>query len=126
MKKWIQLPLGPLQTNCYCLYDDQNCIIFDPGGEPEKLIDWLEKEKLTPVAIFLTHAHFDHIGGVDTIREKYQVPLYIHKNEADWLGDSTLNGSRYFFQPQPVVVEEADHLIHEEGKWNSHLSALLF
>ncbi|MBJ3788388.1 MBL fold metallo-hydrolase, partial [Bacillus sp. OA1] len=44
--KWIQMPLGPLQTNAYILTNDQNeCIIFDPGHEGEKLVTYLQEEQ---------------------------------------------------------------------------------
>ena len=44
-------------------------------------------------AILLTHAHFDHIGGVDALRKQYGCPVYIHAAEKDWLTDAAKNGS---------------------------------
>lgn len=40
--KWKQIPLGPLQTNCYVVSDGQDCIIFDPGEEPQKIIQYIQ------------------------------------------------------------------------------------
>ncbi|MDF2792106.1 MAG: Hydroxyacylglutathione hydrolase-like protein but in an organism lacking glutathione biosynthesis, partial [Neobacillus sp.] len=80
--KWSQIPLGVLQTNCYVVESpDKTCLIFDPGSEGKKLIKWLSKRELKPIAIFLTHAHFDHIGAVDDVREYYKIPVYIHEEE---------------------------------------------
>ncbi|WP_138415801.1 MBL fold metallo-hydrolase [Aquibacillus sediminis] len=90
------MPLGPLQTNCYIVYTDESAIIFDPGGDGEKLVSWLQEVNVTPVAILLTHAHFDHIGAIDYLKEYFQIPVYVHEAEAEWLEDPQKNGSGLF------------------------------
>ncbi|MDQ0156396.1 MBL fold metallo-hydrolase [Robertmurraya andreesenii] len=113
---WEQIPLGPLQTNCYIIANkEKKCLIFDPGEEGSKLIRHLEQRKLTPLAILLTHAHFDHIGAVDDIRNRYHIPVYLHEQEKGWLMDPALNGSQ-FFMMGPIKVNPADHVINGEGK----------
>jgi hydroxyacylglutathione hydrolase len=113
--KWEQIPLGPLQTNCYLLYKDNGeCIIFDPGGEGRKLIKLIENRHLKPLAIMLTHAHFDHIGAVDEIRSYWSVPVYLHKNEEKWLCDPALNGSMAFNFVDQITAKDADVLIESE------------
>ncbi|TKC19900.1 MBL fold metallo-hydrolase [Robertmurraya kyonggiensis] len=113
---WEQIPLGPLQTNCYIVADDKkNCLIVDPGEEGKKLINRLEQRKLKPQAVLLTHAHFDHIGAVDDIRNKYNIPVYIHINEKNWLMDPSLNGSQFFMMGQ-IKAKQADQLITSEGE----------
>jgi glyoxylase-like metal-dependent hydrolase (beta-lactamase superfamily II) len=59
------VPVGPLQANCYLVWDDERraCAV-DPGGEPERLAGIVGREGLTLEAILVTHAHFDHIEGV--------------------------------------------------------------
>lgn len=113
--KWKRIPLGPLQTNAYVVIKGKDCVLFDPGSEGEKVIEFIDSLGLKPHAILLTHAHFDHIGGVDVVREKYQIPVYIHVNEKDWLSDSSLNGS-IFFMGSGIAVKEANHLIENEGE----------
>jgi hydroxyacylglutathione hydrolase len=113
---WEQIPLGPLQTNCYILANaDKKCLIVDPGEEGKKLITHLEQRKLKPQAVLLTHAHFDHIGAVDDIRDRYKIPVYLHHKEKNWLVDPALNGSKAFMMG-PIAVKQADHLITSEGK----------
>ncbi|WP_404453427.1 MBL fold metallo-hydrolase [Oceanobacillus kapialis] len=106
------LPLGPLGTNCYILHTTKHALIVDPGGNPEKVIELMEKYKLIPKAILLTHAHFDHIGAVQELREKYQLGVYLHANERDWLQDASLNGSLHFIGEQ-ITTNEPDHFFKE-------------
>lgn len=114
--EWKQIPLGLLQTNCYVLYNLQKeCIIFDPGAEGEKLIALLENEKLQPQAVLLTHAHFDHIGAVDDVREFYKIPVYVHEKESEWLTDPSLNGSKLFLNGRSIIVSPTDRVIKDEG-----------
>ncbi|GAE45305.1 hydroxyacylglutathione hydrolase [Mesobacillus boroniphilus JCM 21738] len=114
--KWKQIPLGLLQTNCYIVYNENNsCLIVDPGDNPKKLSTVIEQLELKPEAIVLTHAHFDHIGAVDRIRDKYGIKVYIHEKEKDWLSDPALNGSKHFMLNEPIKVRAADHLINDEG-----------
>lgn len=114
--KWSQIPLGIMQTNCYIIENPEGtCLIFDPGSEGKKLISWLNENKLKPKAILLTHAHFDHIGAVDEVREFFNIPVYLHKNEKNWLADPMLNGS-YHFTKGHTHVKSADYLLTGEEK----------
>ncbi|WP_458110743.1 MBL fold metallo-hydrolase [Bacillus sp. PK6-013] len=113
--KWRRMPLGPIQTNAYILsHDDGTCLIIDPGNESGKLNAYIKENGLKPLAVLLTHAHFDHIGAVDNVRKEWNIPVYVHKNEAEWLTDPSLNGSA-LLTGQTITAEKADHLIEEEG-----------
>jgi glyoxylase-like metal-dependent hydrolase (beta-lactamase superfamily II) len=113
--RWQQFPVGPLEANCYVLYDDRFCLVVDPGDEAETVISWLEANDLRPGAVFLTHAHFDHIGGLDDLVRKYPVPVYLHQAEKDWLQSPSLNGSLLFL-PRPVVSGVSPKEIKGEGE----------
>ncbi|WP_226035028.1 MBL fold metallo-hydrolase [Aquibacillus saliphilus] len=105
-----KMSLGPLGTNCYLVSNETDAIIFDPGGDSYKIINYLEKVKLNPKAILLTHGHFDHIGAVDHVREYFNIPVYIHKREAEWLEDPNLNGSALFPVGQ-ITAKSPDYLL---------------
>ncbi|MFD1038480.1 MBL fold metallo-hydrolase [Virgibacillus byunsanensis] len=102
-----QMALGPLGTNCYIVYKDNEALVIDPGGEGHKVVTFLNSKGVTPIAILLTHAHFDHIGGVETLRSRFNIDVYIHEKEADWLEDPTLNGSSLFIQ-QEISTKRAE------------------
>ncbi|MGG3324124.1 MBL fold metallo-hydrolase, partial [Bacillus velezensis] len=65
-------------------------------------------------AILLTHAHFDHIGALDEVRDRWDVPVYLHKNEEKWLEDSSLNGSG-ILRGIAVTARPAERLIEGDG-----------
>ncbi len=56
-------PLGVLQTNCYLLYSQQEAMVIDPGGDPERIVTHLKEKGLKLAMILNTHLHFDHIQG---------------------------------------------------------------
>lgn len=71
---------GDYQTNCY-IYKD---IIIDPGMGAT---NWVLKNVTNPKAILLTHGHFDHIWSVAELKEKLNIPVYIHKEDEFMLSD---------------------------------------
>jgi hydroxyacylglutathione hydrolase len=117
--KWSQLPLGVLQTNCYIIENEKKeCLVIDPGSEGKKLINWLNKRELKPVSILLTHAHFDHIGAVDAVRDAFQVQVYVHEEEEEWLSNPKLNGSKFFMMKETVSQKPADYVFKREEALN--------
>jgi glyoxylase-like metal-dependent hydrolase (beta-lactamase superfamily II) len=87
---------GPIETNTYVIpnVDGGTCLIIDPAEGCGEVIAYLRKESLRPVAILLTHGHFDHIMGVSEIVDEYKdAQVYIHDNDKDKLASPTRNGS---------------------------------
>lgn len=106
--------LGPLGTNAYLLSrpEEGKGIIIDPGMNPKPLIKRIEGLQIE--AILLTHAHFDHIAGVDEIRKLKGCPVYLHDAEAEWLTNPKHNGSsRWPELGGPIVTEPAEYALDE-------------
>ena len=79
----LQVP--PIGTNCYLLKDEATGkgAIIDPGGAGEGIANAVQEMGMTPVAIFLTHGHYDHTGAVKDLRAKYpEVTVYLHAADA--------------------------------------------
>ena len=70
--------VGPVQTNCYFAINDETkeLIIIDPGYSPKQLAERVRQEGCTPVAILLTHGHFDHATGAADLAKEFSVPKY--------------------------------------------------
>lgn len=114
--KWKQMPLGAFQTNCYIVWNESGeTLVIDPGAEPEKIANYIIENRLKPLAILLTHAHLDHIGAVDVLREQWEIPVYVHELENDWLMDPEKNGSAHFPGFEEIRLKPADHLVNAEG-----------
>ena len=84
--KITTLMLGELASNCYIQeVGNKKCVIVDIGGDAPIVFRRLEMMQLEPLAILLTHGHYDHIAGVEQVREKYQIPVYVHSLDANML-----------------------------------------
>lgn len=75
--------IGSLCTNCYLVWGENTdqCILIDPGYEPEYLLEQVRLCRKTLEAILLTHGHFDHVGGVKQIAEETGCKVYICPEE---------------------------------------------
>ncbi len=118
-----RLVLGEFETNCYIVRTDDrsgDCLIIDPGLDPQTLLDFLVRNELNGVAVILTHGHIDHIAGVEALRSRYRhITVYIHKLDAELLSDSKGNlsfmtGKLFTVRPAETFVEEGD-TIDEAG-----------
>jgi glyoxylase-like metal-dependent hydrolase (beta-lactamase superfamily II) len=83
--------LGPLQNNTYLVIDKPSgdSIIIDPAIGSHVILEDLKKNKLTLKQIWITHAHFDHIGGVESLSRAFlnPIPVAMHPTENDlWEG----------------------------------------
>ncbi len=76
----LTLPLGPLQTNCYLVGDPASgeAAAIDPGWDAPAVLAAAERAGLRIKIVLLTHAHFDHIGGVAGVVEATGAPLAMH------------------------------------------------
>jgi len=99
--------VGRLLTNCYILQSENESIIMDPGDEPERILRFVKDLGLTPRLIVATHAHFDHVLGVERIRKSLHPPFAIHKEDLEILESmqSRVQQLMGFSVPPPPKVD---------------------
>ncbi len=88
--------LGMVSTNCYIIYNEntKEAIVIDPPDHAPAIADKLKRKDLTPVAVLLTHGHFDHIMAAGDLAESFHIPILAGEAEKELLADANLNGSR--------------------------------
>ena len=86
---------GMISTNCYLVIneDTKQAVVIDPAACPSYLMSHIKSEGLKIEAILLTHGHFDHIMGIDGFLSEFDVPVYVHEEDADAMEDPVLNQS---------------------------------
>ena len=89
---------GGFACACYLVREGTDAVLIDCSASPATVEEALSRQGAHLAAILCTHGHFDHIISIDTIRERYDVPIYIHKNDACMLTDGKLNGFYIFFE----------------------------
>ncbi len=110
--KITKMPLGQMAANCYIIENRDQSIIIDPGANGSQLIDYLDNKGLQIRYILLTHGHFDHIGAIDELVEKYQCQVYIHENDYEMIYNDQYNLSAYYhpLKIKTQVSKVKDHL----------------
>lgn len=90
--------LGSMGTNCYLLMNEntKELVIVDPATCPEYLLSHVKTKGYVPKAILLTHAHFDHVMGIDGWVKEYDIPVYLHEEEKQILENPEWNLSEAF------------------------------
>jgi hydroxyacylglutathione hydrolase len=88
---YLKLEVGALQTNTYLFYSalSRRCFIIDPGAEAGKIIGLIEREKLNPLAVILTHGHADHVGAAAELLGHFHIPLWIHEADEKYMRSQT-------------------------------------
>ncbi len=107
----VQLPLGPVQTNCYLVADPATraAVVIDPSWEAARILGALAEREWQCRAVLVTHAHFDHIGALAEVVEATGAPFAIHPGERMLL-EARGGGQAFGFDvracPEPDVLLE--------------------
>ena len=91
-----KLVLGAVSTNVYLIFYNGNCLIIDPSDEAERIISCIEERKAKPLAVLITHGHFDHIMAAPVLAKKYGIKIYAGEADRQLLEDSKLNLGQSF------------------------------
>ncbi|MFW5822139.1 MAG: MBL fold metallo-hydrolase [Tangfeifania sp.] len=111
--------VNPLQENTFLISDETGeCIFVDPGFyfpvEHDEIKNYISENDLKPVMIANTHCHFDHIMGVEFIREEYKIPFVAHPDDAFWIKKAIDQGKMFGFDMKPV--SSPDSFFSEDEK----------
>jgi len=113
---------NPFQENTYLIQHsaDNTCLIIDPGcytaSEQQMLTAFIAEKGLKPLAIVNTHAHIDHILGLDYLRKLYRIPFYLHALEDDVLAWAPQSGKMWGFEVSEQ--ESPEFRIPDSGSLN--------
>ena len=106
--------VGALAENCYLVIDDatRRAALVDPGAEGERLVRLVRESGATLEAIWLTHAHVDHVGAVAAVKRAWDVPIHLHPLDAPIYATAHVAAERYgllpFESPPPFDRDLAD------------------
>lgn len=105
--------VGPLQENCYLLADEKTkkAVLIDPGDEADLLLGVLKEKNYRLEAIWLTHAHFDHVGAVEDIIQAHDVPVLLHPEDNILYENAAMAAERWEItikQPSKKPIEIKD------------------
>ncbi|MEO7040391.1 MAG: MBL fold metallo-hydrolase [Gemmatimonadaceae bacterium] len=91
------LTVGPLEENCYLVIDEKtnHAVLIDPGDEADVILEVLHDSGATLDAVWLTHAHFDHVGGLAGVLRAHPVPVYMHPLDAPLHAQAVDSALRY-------------------------------
>lgn len=103
-----QLVLGPVSTNCYFALNQETkeLLIIDPADQPELIFQKVAQMEGTPVAILLTHGHFDHISAAEAVRDRYDIPVYACPLETEMLWEPSVNMTQYYGRPVSMKADK--------------------
>ncbi len=98
-------------SNCYLAVEDGHALVIDPAVSLSAILSALGEQDAACEGIVLTHGHFDHMLSLDELRHAFpDAPVYVHKEDAHYLGDSQKNAFALFFR-QERVWQDADRLL---------------
>ncbi|MCL2799883.1 MAG: MBL fold metallo-hydrolase [Endomicrobia bacterium] len=99
---------GQLEVNCYIVYDSDtlNAVIIDPGEDGDKVIRTVEEGGFKPEMLINTHGHFDHILSDEQIRQRFNIPLAVYKDEIEMLSVSAMFASSQSVSAPEILLED--------------------
>ena len=116
------LTVGAFQENCYLVADETAgvSVLIDPGAEADRLISVIEHSGTEPTAIWLTHAHLDHVGAIAGLERRWRLPIYLHPLDEPLYSMASRQAALYglpFEQPPAADRTLGDGDVLEVGRF---------
>ena len=104
---------GKWRENCYIVQDSlNNGLIIDPGENCDKIMEYLNNNKINILAIINTHGHYDHIGAVSVLKHKLKTPFYLHSKDNRLLKSANLYRA-LFEGKQTINIPSVDYYLDD-------------
>ena len=121
------LPVGWLQCNCSILGDPETreALVLDPGDEVERVLEVLKRHSLTVKAIVSTHAHIDHVGGLQKLQQATGAPVLMHGDDLELYRHLDEQAAWLGVPPPPAA--RVDQLLREGDtvRWGNYTASVL-
>jgi len=134
----VAFETGPLQENAYLVIDrvSRDAAMVDPGEDGDRLIEAVEQANVRLRAIWLTHAHFDHVGAVRALRTRFDVPVFLHEKDVPMFEAGPFQAASWglpfegdevpaerFTEGQGLRLGELSFTVmHTPGHWPGHVT----
>lgn len=107
MLRCTAVSVGPLEVNCWLIVDEASgqLAVVDPGDDADRIVAAIRETGATPTEIWLTHAHFDHVGGLEELLRSYDIPVRMHPAELPVYASAAMYASAFGLRiEQPVAA----------------------
>jgi hydroxyacylglutathione hydrolase len=115
--EFIRIENGQFVQNAWIIADpaSRDAVIVDPGEESDRILAEVAARQLTVTAIWLTHAHIDHIWGVDAVRASTGAPVWLHPDDRRWYDVLPEQGKMFGIEGLPRLAPPDHDLVHGES-----------
>lgn len=111
-----KLIVGELATNCYIISQNKQALIIDPGDDYNRIANYLKEQRFSPIAILLTHGHFDHILAAQQLQKAYQLPIYANFLDAKLIKNISEHYQFFMFKKKDCQIPKITNDLNKRNK----------
>src|ERR1700739_4792056 len=116
------IPVGMLQCNCYILGDEATgeAVVIDPGDDIQRVQEVLERHRLKPKYLMATHAHIDHVGGIEKLARSTGAAVMMHQEDLPLYQNMAMQAA--FLGMRPPGTVDVDQFLRDGDRvrWAGH------
>jgi glyoxylase-like metal-dependent hydrolase (beta-lactamase superfamily II) len=112
----LQIPNGAFQENCYLVAEPDSgiAVLIDPGDEADRILSIVRERGVTLQAVWLTHAHIDHVSGVARVAEATGIPIFLHPDDRQLYDGAAAQGAWFGLSVDPPPPPDRE-LVHGDA-----------